>query len=641
MRSCEIFLFILLLKCKDITTHAEEVTCQEQDLNNVQILMGNPGINPPYKSGHVLVFKCTDDNMKLYGQRTIECQSNGKWDSPYPQCGGSCLGQELNNVHILMGHPGVNPPYTSGHVLVFKCTDVNMKMYGQRAIECQSDGNWDNPFPQCGEIRCEIPRDSRLYSPSYYFYGIMKLDVKRSYSCLSGYRQMAAVATCTRDGWKPDPLCADTRCEAPNIPNAQIVSPERTNYEVASRIEYKCLPGFEPEQPIVITCNSEAIWINIQSCVEKEGSCTTPILENGYIDRNPPTEDSLFYSCSTGYKPLTGKWWGAATCNNGHWSNEPRCILDEEGCVSPPKVENAVIISKPQEWYSYGSHVIYRCRRHFTITGNSRVSCHNKAWDEAPTCEAFCSKPLLTVNNAKLIDETQDERKYTHGDTVRYECDDDYESMGETIAKCDAQTWIYPECIRKSQCTKPTTNLQFVTLLDEKSLYNNFEGLTYMCNKPYDKIPEGTLMCKSEKWIGTIDCTSSICPPPPLIEDGDYNIEVKIDEVITKVSYSCQSYYVPDKAQRFYRCQDGRWDTPPKCLKPCRFTPEIYMDYNIQPVQYNYLQHTDREIALDCKTGWNAGGFRRLGYVKGTCSDGKMTIHKKCDTKMIFPNNEG
>ncbi|KAI7791384.1 complement factor H precursor, partial [Triplophysa rosa] len=615
-------------------------------VNNAKLMVTQDGRK--YSHGDTVRYEC-DDGFESMGETIAKCDGQ-TWI--YPECitlGVNTFGSSAEITCELKetkyGIQKIKPEgktfFRAGESVQITCSETHRIFWTKettKTLYCQNDGQWDNN-PTCEEIRCEIPRDSRLYSPSYYFYGIMKLDVKRSYSCLSGYRQMAAVATCTRDGWKPDPLCADTRCEAPNIPNAQIVSPERTNYEVASRIEYKCLPGFEPEQPIVITCNSEAIWINIQSCVEKEGSCTTPILENGYIDRNPPTEDSLFYSCSTGYKPLTGKWWGAATCNNGHWSNEPRCILDEEGCVSPPKVENAVIISKPQEWYSYGSHVIYRCRRHFTITGNSRVSCHNKAWDEAPTCEAFCSKPLLTVNNAKLIDETQDERKYTHGDTVRYECDDDYESMGETIAKCDAQTWIYPECIRKSQCTKPTTNLQFVTLLDEKSLYNNFEGLTYMCNKPYDKIPEGTLMCKSEKWIGTIDCTSSICPPPPLIEDGDYNIEVKIDEVITKVSYSCQSYYVPDKAQRFYRCQDGRWDTPPKCLKPCRFTPEIYMDYNIQPVQYNYLQHTDREIALDCKTGWNAGGFRRLGYVKGTCSDGKMTIHKKCEHMSVFTSH--
>ncbi|XP_057182453.1 complement factor H-related protein 4-like [Triplophysa rosa] len=210
---------------------------------------------------------------------------------------------------------------------------------------------------------------------------------------------------------------------------------------------------------------------------------------------------------------------------------------------------------------------------------------------------------------------------------------------GQRAIECQSDgNWDnpFPQCGGKAQCTKPTKNLQHVTLLDEKNLFNNFDTLRYKCNKPYDKNPGGTLTCRDEKWIGTIYCTSSICPPPPLIEDGDYNIEVKIDEVITKVSYSCQSYYVLKEPKKQYMCRDGIWDTPPKCLKPCKLTPEIYMDYNIQPVQYNYVQHSDREIALDCKTGWNAGGVKRSDYVKGTCSDGKITIKKKCDSKNIF-----
>ncbi|XP_056614358.1 complement factor H-like [Triplophysa dalaica] len=334
MKSCEIFLFILLLKCKDITTNAEEVTCHEQD---------------------------------------------------------------LNNVHILMGHPGINPPYTSGHVLVFKCIDVNMMMYGQRAIECRSDGNWDNPFPQCG-------------------------------------------------------------------------------------------------------------------------------------------------------------------------------------------------------------------------------------------VKAFCTKPLLTLTNSRLIDE----RTYSHRDTVRYECDDGYESIGETIAKCDGQTWIYPECIRKAQCTKPTKNLQYVTLSDEKNLFNNFETLRYKCNKPYDKIPGGSLTCRDEKWIGTIGCTSSICPPPPEIENGDFITKDMTSEVIMEVTYSCQSYYVLNEQRKHYRCRDGRWETPPKCLKPCKLTPEIYTDSNIQPIRDNYVKHSDGEISFKCNEGWNSGGVRKSDYAKGTCSEGNINIHKKCHTENIF-----
>ncbi|KAL1251223.1 hypothetical protein QQF64_019019, partial [Cirrhinus molitorella] len=64
----------------------EEVTCEAEQLINVDILIGHPGITSPYKPGHILVFRCTDVKMKMHGQRTIECLSNGKWNYPYPKC---------------------------------------------------------------------------------------------------------------------------------------------------------------------------------------------------------------------------------------------------------------------------------------------------------------------------------------------------------------------------------------------------------------------------------------------------------------------------------------------------------------------------------------------------------------------------
>ncbi|XP_048022647.1 complement factor H-related protein 1-like [Megalobrama amblycephala] len=89
MKYYKLFLF-LLLTIVDVSTNAQEVTCEGEQLLNVDVLMGHPGIVSPYKPGHILVFRCTDVNMKMYGQRTIECLSNGKWDNPYPKCGGKC-----------------------------------------------------------------------------------------------------------------------------------------------------------------------------------------------------------------------------------------------------------------------------------------------------------------------------------------------------------------------------------------------------------------------------------------------------------------------------------------------------------------------------------------------------------------------
>nr|XP_055074044.1 complement factor H-like isoform X1 [Misgurnus anguillicaudatus]XP_055074045.1 complement factor H-like isoform X1 [Misgurnus anguillicaudatus]XP_055074046.1 complement factor H-like isoform X1 [Misgurnus anguillicaudatus] len=258
------------------------------------------------------------------------------------------------------------------------------------------------------------------------------------------------------------------------------------------------------------------------------------------------------------------------------------------------------------------------------------IRCVNGTW-QTPTCElAFCSKPLQKVNNATLIDQIQGERKYSHGETAHYECDEDYECNGPTIAKCDGPAWIYPECNKKVQCTKPTMNLQIVTLLDEKKTFNNFEVLRYTCNKPYDKIPNGALICKDGKWNSTFDCTSSICPPPPMIENGDFNVERTKDEVIISVSYSCQSNFVPNKQQSYHRCLNGVWDTPPKCLKPCKITPDIYKEHNLKLIQNDYLRHSARFVRLSCNSEWNVGGFSRKLFAIAFCTDGELRFEVTC-----------
>ncbi|XP_073729139.1 complement factor H-like [Misgurnus anguillicaudatus] len=132
-----------------------------------------------------------------------------------------------------------------------------------KSFKCLDEGRWDNT-PVCEEITCEVPRDRRLYYASYYFYGNLRLGERRTYKCLSDYHQMASEATCTKDGWKPDPLCDDIMCEAPNIPNAHFEEPTRTRYEVSSSIVYYCRA--EPQRRIQITCDYQGRWTHVEPC---------------------------------------------------------------------------------------------------------------------------------------------------------------------------------------------------------------------------------------------------------------------------------------------------------------------------------------------------------------------------------------
>ncbi|KAK9967449.1 hypothetical protein ABG768_001848, partial [Culter alburnus] len=186
-------------------------------------------------------------------------------------------------------------------------------------------------------FRCGIPRDQQVADPHSYFRGDMTLGIKIAYFCLYGSEYKRGEATCTRDGWTPKPLCAGKMCAAPNIPNAEILEYQRSEYNTESRIRYKCRHGFEPEQHVEITCNSRTEWTGIRQCTAKQKLCPDPSVENGFIHTLSSNEEEIFYSCDTGYKPFSGNWWDSVTCSRGSWSEEPRCIREEE-CGALPSV---------------------------------------------------------------------------------------------------------------------------------------------------------------------------------------------------------------------------------------------------------------------------------------------------------------
>uniref|UniRef100_A0A672QDS1 Complement factor H like 1 n=1 Tax=Sinocyclocheilus grahami TaxID=75366 RepID=A0A672QDS1_SINGR len=380
-----------------------------------------------------------------------------------------------------------------------------------RSFTCKDNGEWDYE-PVCAEITCETPYDQHVYYPSYYFSGDKKLGAIKSYSCESGYRKTAEEVTCTRDGWTPKPLCAEMMCDPPRIPNAEIVGGQRINYKIGSRIEYKCRSGFEPEEPVQITCDSQGQWTGIQQCTD--GICQEQELKNTEILFGFP-------SFTSPYKP--------------------------------------------------GHILVFRCT------------------------------------------------------------DDNMSFFGQNAIKCQTDgrwNYPYPQCGGTVQCSQPT-NLQFVTLSDKKTEYSNFEILTYTCNKPYNEIPRGVLMCQNGKWNGTFDCKSKICPPPPYLQHGDYSINSTKDEVITAVSYTCQSYYVITKQQDVYKCVDGKWETPPKCLRPCEID-DIVKKYNLQlPKEKVYIRHAEK-YRLNCSDGWNTGS-KMKAYVDVSCSNGNLQIDKSCE----------
>nr|XP_055072862.1 complement factor H-like isoform X2 [Misgurnus anguillicaudatus] len=572
------------------------------------------------KKDDTLKYEC-DPGYKP-GQETPKCTEQG-W-SPVPTCvaGSSECPLELPKEDNADVSPAsLKNSYSAGDKIQYTCkAGYTSKL--EIGYVC-SDHKWtQNHKGECisSDISCTTPN---IQHGTVKEVKDNKKDDTLKYECDPGYKPGQETPKCTEQGWSPVPTCvaesSEISCTPPDIQHGTVKQVK--DYKKDDTLQYDCDPGYKPRQGTP-KCTKQG-WSLQPKCEEKTDSCNTPTVENGYIHTDRSKQRMIYYTCNPGYKPDTATCWKAATCVKGIWRNVPRCIKVDE-CGALPSIQHGKLITKQ-------SAVQIECDPGFEPS-NTVIRCVRGAW-QTPTCESFCSNPHQEVNNAKLIDKIRGEGKYSHGDTARYECYEDHECHGPTIAKCDTQTWIYPECTKKGQCTKPTVDVQFVTLLDEKKTFNNLEVLRYKCNKPYDKKPNGVLICKDGKWDGTFDCTSGVCPAPPMIEHGDFKVEQKTGEVVTSVSYTCQPYFELNKQQRYYRCLNGKWETPPACLKPCKITPDICKEHNIKPVKDDHMRHSDKDFKLHCKDGWNVGGSLGHSHSKAWCKDGELKIEGKCTSR--------
>uniref|UniRef100_A0A8C1BJE7 Sushi domain-containing protein n=1 Tax=Cyprinus carpio carpio TaxID=630221 RepID=A0A8C1BJE7_CYPCA len=695
--------------------------------------------------GDVIHFECVSSDKMIDGSSDIHCEETGKWSDVVPNCKDiTCIAPVIPNGYVVQPQPeyqkdatlrykcnetfkpreGIPRCAKFGWTLKPECDEVTcelksttfgvkkIKPHGKtifrvgesveitcsekhwffgskedsRSFTCKDNGVWDYE-PVCAEITCETPYDQNVYRPYYYFIGDKKLGAITSYRCESGYRQTAAKATCTRDGWTPKPLCAEIVCAAPNIPNAEIdggqrenykinsriqykcrsgFEPEepvqitcdsqgqwtgiqqctkmcaapnipnaeiqrghqRPNYRINSRIQYKCHPGFEPEQPFHITCDSQAQWTGIQQCTKMPKLCLELFLENGFIYSHPSNKEEIFYSCKTGYKPFTGNWWDSVTCRKGSQFDEPRCIREEEcgalpsvhhgkltltlhdpetadvecdpgymstdrsikctngrwkkpvckevvRCGIPPNVENAVITSKPEEFYPDGSNLTYVCRSLYLISGESTVSCRNGTWEKTPTCqETKCNANLS--ENMRSDEHWGSEVSVRPGQTITLSCvGKGYTLQGQREITCQSNG-EWSSAIPKCEETKCNANLSENMRSDEhwgsEVSVRPGQTITLSCvGRGYTLQGQEKITCQSNgEWSSAIPkceetkCNANLSENMRSDEHRGSEVSVRPGETIT---LSCVGRGYTLQGQEKITCQPhGEWSSPfPKC----------------------------------------------------------------------------
>ncbi|XP_026091786.1 complement factor H-like isoform X4 [Carassius auratus] len=731
-----------------------EILCDVPKIKNAKIV-GRQRSN--YRINSKEEYRCLS-GFKPEKPVQITCDSQGQWKD-IQQCIEITCELKSTTTGVKKINPDGKIIFRAGESVEITCSEKHWFFFtkeSRKTFTCKDDGKWDYE-PVCAEITCDDPRDQHVYRP--YFWRTMKLEDKQSYSCDYGYRQTEAEATCTRDGWTPKPLCTEIVCAAPNIPNAQIVGLQRSNYKIDSSIRYKCSSGFEPEEafqitcdregqwrdiqqctkmcatpnitnaeivgrqrsyykidsrirykcssgfepeesveitcdregqwrdirqctkmcaapniknaeivgrqrpyygiyssiqyecrsgfepeePFHITCDREGQWRGIQQCTEMSKLCRKSFLENGFIHIDPSNKEEVFYSCIPGYKLFTGNWWDSVTCRKGSQFEEPRCIREEEcgalpsvhhgkltlrdpetadvkcdpgfmstnrsikctngrwekpvckvhyffseavRCGIPPNVPNAIITSKPEEFYNDGSNLTYVCRSSYSIRGEDKVSCRNGTWEKTPTCqEVTCELNSTTFGVKKII--PRGKTTFRAGEIVEITCSEKYWFFGTKETKKKFTCKDNGEWDNEPVCAEVTCPLQRITTEDFKIERDpDIEGparprhTIYFSCTGKDMILKGQreITCQSNgEWSSPFptcegEHREKVTCPLQRITTEDFKIERDPDiegpaRPRHTIYFSCAGQDMILKGQREITCQsNGEWSSPfPTC----------------------------------------------------------------------------
>uniref|UniRef100_A0A4W5KLQ8 Complement factor H n=1 Tax=Hucho hucho TaxID=62062 RepID=A0A4W5KLQ8_9TELE len=599
----------------------EVIKCYAPDIANGAVSM------PPkeyYNEDDTLKYSCNRRYVKSQ-ERASKCTKMGNranW-SPTPVCEDVKCTLSLPPTRGTIYTPAGRNLFLADESVTVTCTSgyrIIFSRHTENTITCKEDGKWTSSTTDCERITCGDPGDPLVSSPSRWRRG--QLGGTQSYKCKTGFKTTNAqhVATCTSDGsWTPDPLCEEITCDKPDILNAVIKDP-KTRYKLNDQLTYECMMNYElldsTTRPTA-KCTATG-WTWTLDCKEIEGACINPTVMNGFIVQSneshvDPRNRTIYYSCNVGFKPSTGGWWGKATCTNGTWSGILECI-DQPQCGRIPVIPNTKKVPH-SDVYNNEQTVTIDCKDGYT-SEKTTIKCKDGEWQTPlPACkpQGVPCDPPPKVENA--IVKILFQNKYIDGFEVNYECRKFFEIDGLKTITCENGSWTTQPPTCKQYCGKPGGTGAKILILDQLlERYENGNQIDYTCISPY-KGPGGKATCKNGKWHMPDECKAS-CPDPPRIQNGDFTKElIEVEGVITEVSYQCSRQYTL------------KWQTPPKCLRPCEIST-FDAEYNLKNLpRKDYIAHGE-EKTLRCKEGYYHK-FRRfpqrnIREIEVKCDDGEI-----------------
>ncbi|XP_019493568.1 PREDICTED: complement factor H-related protein 3-like isoform X2 [Hipposideros armiger] len=256
--------------------------------------------------------------------------------------------------------------------------------------------------------------------------------------------------TCTQEGWSPAVQCR-RKCIFNYLENG--VSPQHEKeYMEGESLRVNCHADYTfPDQQTSMTCTEDG-WSPPPVCRVKY--CGMPVFANAtavITGARFGVNDTLDYKCLDGYENRDGKKAGSMVCGEDGWTHLPTCYKSTEKCERPPSISNADFTSLPLAVYPPGSRIEYQCLPYYELRGSKYVTCNEGKWSEPPRCIDPCviSEENMNTSNIQLKEKDDTTYYVKTGDLVEFVC-----KSGHTAASsqqsfqvvCGEGTLEYPRC---------------------------------------------------------------------------------------------------------------------------------------------------------------------------------------------------
>ncbi|XP_066022207.1 protein lev-9 isoform X2 [Pocillopora verrucosa] len=469
--------------------------------------------------GSVVKYNCNEP-YTLIGPKKRTCRGIKRWDGNDPSCKIICKDPgDIDFGNKQLYRRNFEEDYLEvGDRVEYNCFP-GYEMEGSKYLVCGSTGEWNKDKPKCKLPSCDPPQlpenvDFRL--PHQKKTRSFKFQEKVLLKCQTGYFQNGiGLLTCkTKGKWTGSSFtCSPKSCGRPQIPLHGNVKSHVFTFR--SKVYFECNPGFKLVGDKYRQCQANQKWSGrVPTCKLIDcGRLSTPhkvliVSETGHTRLGGYVK----YRCKEkGYELIGSE---TRVCQNDEqWSGvEPSCRIINCGNPDTPANVKQVSITNG---FNYGSSVEFACEANYTLEGSKIIACgETKEWSSsAPSCLAPCLDPGEPGNGTRIGDD------FTHGKFIKFQCDGDFEHVGEKTIQCLDGKWSHkiPQC-KVISCGDPGTP----THGRQTNVVKNFafRGIVeFQCDKGYTLNGKSSLSCQRNKtWDGDVPkCLVSCSYPDGLL----------------------------------------------------------------------------------------------------------------------------